>query len=548
MDKTKEKQAEVTDKIGICFSGGGFRASTFHLGALSYLDHTGLIKKLSMISTVSGGSFTGAKYVLSLAEKAPFTEFFTEFYRFHREVKLVSETFAYLASNQSETASGRNTLITSIAHVYADSFLRTEQGEYAFLGDILDADIDMQEMILNTTEFRHGLDFRIQKSDNKRVKIGNNKINIPVESAKKIRLADAVAASSCFPGGFEPIVFPDDFVWKDKHVPEEVKEKFQKDGKPDPIALMDGGIYDNQGIESLMLADKRNLQELGMFIISDVFQIPDDNYPVEAKNPKGFLTLNMVNIISVAMLVICILAVIGIGWNLFNKFETTGLELFSDFFLNFFPILLAASTGISIIAIRGFIKNDLLDEIPQARGGSWDDFKKITIARALNLVAMRIRSMYTLTNSIFLTRIRSLCFGLIYNDKDFDGKRVSNLIYNLKKGAKFSSILEKNGIAPPSEIMTKVGDIGENIPRTFWFVSRDPWELPCLFASGQFTLCYNLMKLIARNCEQFSSKDEWPEDTLNLWNKLEDDWNNFREDPYHIVKDYLGDDDLVYPE
>jgi hypothetical protein len=31
--------------------------------------------------------------------------------------------------------------------------------------------------------------------------------------ARNVRLADVIAASSCFPGIFEPINFPDDFRW-----------------------------------------------------------------------------------------------------------------------------------------------------------------------------------------------------------------------------------------------------------------------------------------------------------------------------------------------
>ena len=55
----------LPSSIGICLSGGGYRAAAFHLGALAYLDHAGLATKLRAISTVSGGTFTGARYALS---------------------------------------------------------------------------------------------------------------------------------------------------------------------------------------------------------------------------------------------------------------------------------------------------------------------------------------------------------------------------------------------------------------------------------------------------------------------------------------------------
>src|SRR4030095_10893384 len=44
--------------IGLCFSGGGYRAMLFHLGALWRLNEWGYLPKLTRISSVSGGSIT----------------------------------------------------------------------------------------------------------------------------------------------------------------------------------------------------------------------------------------------------------------------------------------------------------------------------------------------------------------------------------------------------------------------------------------------------------------------------------------------------------
>src|SRR6185312_7094089 len=40
----------------LCLSGGGFRATLFHLGALRRLNETGVLAKLDTITSVSGGS------------------------------------------------------------------------------------------------------------------------------------------------------------------------------------------------------------------------------------------------------------------------------------------------------------------------------------------------------------------------------------------------------------------------------------------------------------------------------------------------------------
>lgn len=41
--------------IGIALSGGGYRATVFHLGVLARLSEDNLLDQISFISTVSGG-------------------------------------------------------------------------------------------------------------------------------------------------------------------------------------------------------------------------------------------------------------------------------------------------------------------------------------------------------------------------------------------------------------------------------------------------------------------------------------------------------------
>ena len=48
--------------IGLALSGGGSRAIAFHLGSLRALNDIGLLEKINVISTISGGSVIGAYY------------------------------------------------------------------------------------------------------------------------------------------------------------------------------------------------------------------------------------------------------------------------------------------------------------------------------------------------------------------------------------------------------------------------------------------------------------------------------------------------------
>jgi predicted acylesterase/phospholipase RssA len=51
--------------IGIALSGGGFRATLFHLGVIEYLRHIGRLKDIKTITSVSGGSILAAHLVLN---------------------------------------------------------------------------------------------------------------------------------------------------------------------------------------------------------------------------------------------------------------------------------------------------------------------------------------------------------------------------------------------------------------------------------------------------------------------------------------------------
>ena len=51
--------------VGLCLSGGGSRAMAFHLGCLCALHDRGVLPKVDVVSTVSGGSVIGAIYAYS---------------------------------------------------------------------------------------------------------------------------------------------------------------------------------------------------------------------------------------------------------------------------------------------------------------------------------------------------------------------------------------------------------------------------------------------------------------------------------------------------
>src|SRR6185436_1352660 len=56
-------------KVGLALSGGGFRASFYHLGVLARLAEVNVLRHVDVLSCVSGGSIVGACYWLAVRER-----------------------------------------------------------------------------------------------------------------------------------------------------------------------------------------------------------------------------------------------------------------------------------------------------------------------------------------------------------------------------------------------------------------------------------------------------------------------------------------------
>ena len=59
-------RAMTMGKVGIALSGGGFRASFFHIGVLARLAELDVLRHVDVLSCVSGGSIIGAQYYLEV--------------------------------------------------------------------------------------------------------------------------------------------------------------------------------------------------------------------------------------------------------------------------------------------------------------------------------------------------------------------------------------------------------------------------------------------------------------------------------------------------
>lgn len=218
-----------TDGVGLCLSGGGYRAMLFHIGALWRLLDSGKLFDLTRVSSVSGGSITAA--VLALAWDEVRTDGLTAF---------TGRVVAPLRSLASTTIDERSViggilLPGSIAQYVAQAYATHLFGDRT-LQDLPET----PRFIINATNLETGSLFRFSRKEIRDWRVG--RIGTPT-----LRIADAVAASSAFPPVLSPFVLdvdPGDF---DPPAAGEIAD----DAFRNEISLTDGGVYDNLGLQQI---------------------------------------------------------------------------------------------------------------------------------------------------------------------------------------------------------------------------------------------------------------------------------------------------------
>lgn len=206
----------------------------FHLGALIRLNQAGVLKKLSRISSVSGGSITAG--CLGLAwRKLTFagdiaTNLDAEVIRPVR--KLAGVTI------DGEAVIGGMFLPGTVSDRIVSAYQKHLFGS-ATLQDLPD-DASGPRFVINATNVQTGSLWRFSRPYMGDWRVGR----VP---RPNLKLAVAVAASSAFPPVLSPLVMelePDQF---EKEVP---PPPLQTQPYTSRVVLTDGGVYDNLGLET----------------------------------------------------------------------------------------------------------------------------------------------------------------------------------------------------------------------------------------------------------------------------------------------------------
>lgn len=451
------------ERIALSLSGGGYRAAAFHLGVLSFLHEANIITNVRALSTASGGTIVGAFYAQCLAEGLDFSEFYTRMFAFLRNVDVIDAALARMPEHGK--------LIVAAADVYADLFTVT-------LGKVQTSRDHLEEISFNATDMRNGLAFRFVKTANPHVRSGNREVPLDDELAASLRLADVVAASACFPGAFEPIIFPTDFrVQFDRHVP-----------------LMDGGIYDNQGIESLLLVRSRREEQIDRIIICDA----DVSAPPMYEEPRwSAAALGGVRVWFMA-LAAGLLEIAAIASAVMSR--------------QILPMIVSATTAVLVgLLIYAAIRLKQSPIANRPRPLLWRHILRLTLAELVAALETRALSLIALTSRVFMKRVRMLTYRRVFEAPSTSGRAIGNLIVDLMRDSE------------ASDEMQRIGLLAASMPTTLWF--DDEQHLREVIAAGRMTTCRSLLRHIAR------IRGTLPRETAQLRDRCEKAWQAFHENP-----------------
>ena len=266
-------------KLGLALSGGGFRAALFHIGVLARLAECDLLRHVAVISTVSGGSIIGAFYYLKVKQLLegsradglqPSADAFRQLVReleveflpaMQRNLRILA--FADRLDNARMLASDYSSS-QRLAKLFDTCFFAPAEGaDRTLLKDLpirpragASADAVTPVLLLNATALNTGHQFQMTGSF-----VGEPEVSSVVggtaampmlprlamddttlsprqrKRLHQLSLGEAVAASCCVPGLFEPF---------------SLEDLYQDDqGEDVTVRLVDGGIFDNQGLVAL---------------------------------------------------------------------------------------------------------------------------------------------------------------------------------------------------------------------------------------------------------------------------------------------------------
>jgi len=278
-------QTALIGKVGLALSGGGFRASLFHIGVLARLAELDALRHIEVISCVSGGSIVGAQYYLELQhllqtkkdEEITRDDYIDLVRRLARvflkgvQTNIRTRVVASFWANLQMVFRWRGYSRTDRVAQLCDDKLLSQAGDCKpnrLMTDLIvrpaGAPSDFSPsthnwtraakvpiIVFNATTLNTGHNWQFTATYMGEPPTG---IDSEIDGNYRLRrmyykeappqyrlfpLSRAVAASACVPGLFEPVPLADLY-------------EHQRPQKNIDVQLVDGGVQDNQGIGALL--------------------------------------------------------------------------------------------------------------------------------------------------------------------------------------------------------------------------------------------------------------------------------------------------------
>lgn len=552
-----DHQFQPLENIGLCFSGGGYRATFFALGVVSYLDHLvykdqSLLKSVKAISTVSGGTLLGVAFAKALQkEDYNFKTFFKSFYNTFTPENdtLLENAIAKLEDDNvwKTHPHKKRSLINAFALTYAEMPVFSGDFEYFNKASIK----GLEQVCFNATDFSFGLTYRFQNQGffgNSPLYNGNRK---EVDALRdKVQLGDVIASSSCFPLGFEPLVFPDDY-FKDQNT-QDYKNLKGLDCYINGVGIMDGGIADNQGIGSMMKINDRMKGKLDLIMVNDVGSykmVPWQQDTAEiGKTSTVQKAVNKVLQYFTIKPMYWITLVIGLIIIIANSyFETEDKAWTAPYIIGSIITgigLTMTILGLLAAVIKGFtlskLKNLFRKNVPEPLLDDILTFQKLDITLVQRMLTDRATSAVKMINDVFLKQMRRLNYDLFYSKSSLNHKRLTSTVYKLNgQETPYTKGTYNDAIKPkPTKSLKSVCLTASETPTTLWWDKTDIEKnrMDTLIACGQFTTCYELMDYILSLKKEASSGITDFKALDTLYEALEKDWKAFNKNPLWLTE------------
>lgn len=259
-------------KIGLTLSGGGFRATVFHLGVLARLALENRLEEVTVVSTVSGGSLCAALVYAQGESRWPSSKQFVE---------QVAPKVREMLTTQD--------LQFGLAWRALRSPLKLLEPRANFLSELIQQQWGLTvklcdlprtpRWLINTTCYETGRNWRFES-----FRMGDYVFGYTYDT--QLPAADGVAASSGFPGLIGALVlntsgrrwfrYVEDESGSDRLDPgKQLALKTQPIQPEFPfVHLWDGGVYDNFGMEGVFDIGEGWRKDIEFLIVSDAAAFP----------------------------------------------------------------------------------------------------------------------------------------------------------------------------------------------------------------------------------------------------------------------------------